>query len=83
MRNKFFGIFSVVVVMAAAGYGVLKNANQNELNDVALANIEALAAGEDSGNTGGGSGDCSTAHNGKICYIVIYGGTTFYLYDRW
>ena len=46
MTNKIFGIFAVVAVMAAAGYGVLKNANQNELNDVTLANIEALGQGE-------------------------------------
>ena len=46
MVKKFFGIFAVFAVMAAAGYGVLKNANQTELNDLALANIEALGQGE-------------------------------------
>jgi len=78
-RRKIFGIFAVVAVMAAAGYGVLKNANQNELNDLALANIEALAWGNevwipDNANCS------STAPYPYCCTVIIH---TYWTYPHW
>ena len=77
MVKKFFGIFAVVAVMAAAGYGVLKNANQNELNDLALANIEALGAGEGDTTTPiycqGGAVECARIVSGNTVHLFYKG----------
>ena len=58
---------------------VLKNANQNELNDVALANIEALAWGNevwipDNANCS------STAPYPYCCTVIIH---TYWTYPHW
>ena len=54
-------IFSTMVVVALfAGYSAYNEQNSNELSDVALANVEAFAGDNESGNMSG---------NERPCYI--------------
>lgn len=49
MRKKLFATMIVAVVAVAASYNIYQSQNTNTLSDLALANVEALAASEGSG----------------------------------
>jgi len=44
MKKKFLTLIAVVAVVAIAGWNIIQNRSDNELSDVALANVEALAS---------------------------------------
>ena len=46
MGKKIFGVIAFVAIAAAAGWNYQQNKQEVELSDLALANVEALAAGE-------------------------------------
>jgi len=48
MNKKILTWIAVVATVAIAGWNVSQNRSDNEVSDVALANIEALAQGESS-----------------------------------
>lgn len=50
MRKNFFATMIVAVIGAFAGYNIYQSQNTNTLSDLVLANVEALASGEGSGN---------------------------------
>lgn len=54
MKRKFF-LLTIAIVAVVATIGISKNANEVELSDLALANVEALAYGE---SGGGSTVDC-------------------------
>lgn len=49
MKKKVLGIIAVVAIAAVAGYNVYTSQNNSNLSDLALANMEALASGSESG----------------------------------
>ena len=55
MNKKYFKIVAAVLVVVAAGWNMKQNNSNVGLSDLALANIEALAEGED------GDGLCNWA----------------------
>ena len=46
MGKKIFGVIAFVAIATAAGWNYQQNKQEVELSDLALANVEALAAGE-------------------------------------
>jgi uncharacterized protein YxeA len=53
MKKKILSGLFALVLLATAGFGMYKSMNGNaNLNDLALANVEALAQGEDGTNVG-------------------------------
>jgi hypothetical protein len=71
MKKKIFGGIAVLAITAVAVVNVNLGAKSNDLSDVSLANIEALASGESgTGNTGPAEvRDCAGRGTGskKIC----------------
>ena len=68
MKKKIVSAVFVAAIAIAAGYTMKQNAEKNDLSDIALANVEALASGE-SGSTD--REDCERASD--ICEeMVIY-----------
>lgn len=73
MKKKFLKGVTATVVVALVGYGVSRSVNNSntELNDLVLANVEALAFYESGGkNTGPGEVvDCKGLGTGnkKVC----------------
>ena len=69
MGKKFFGVIAFVAIAAAAGWNYQQNKQEVELSDLALANVEALAAGE-----GGGILDCPNGclTDSGICFCYGY-----------
>jgi hypothetical protein len=64
-----------MIIIATAGLGVHKSMKSNaNLNDLALANVEALANGEGSPNL-----ECSTLCPDEWCGTVVIDGHYFYL----
>jgi hypothetical protein len=65
MKKKIFGGIAVVAIAAVAAWNVNLNSQDNELSNVYLANVEALANGESTPinpscwNGGVGSSSCS------------------------
>lgn len=47
MKRKIFGAALLVALAVAAGWNFNQNKNEMKLNDLALANVDALASGED------------------------------------
>ncbi len=47
MGKKFFGVIAFVAIAAVAGWNYQQNKQEVELSDLALANVEALASGEE------------------------------------
>ncbi len=67
MKKVFFtGVFALALV-AIIGYGINKNQNVEQLSDLALQNVEALA--QEEGGTGGGY-SCSVTSN---CFSILSG----------
>ena len=71
MTNKILGGIAAIVIVAAIALNVTFSAGNN-MSDVFLANVEALA-GSESGCACGGPrqwlwGDCCKAKNGTDCY---------------
>ena len=54
MKKKIFGVALIAAMALAAGWNFNQSKNEVELSDLALANVEALASGEDT--------------SGKICF---------------
>ena len=50
MKKKILSIMFVIVTIIIAGYTVNQNINKKQISDLALANIEALAKGENNNN---------------------------------
>lgn len=48
--KKYIKVIFVAAFAAIAGYGVHTNQNADAMSDLMLANVEALASGEGSGN---------------------------------
>jgi len=46
MNKRILTWIAVVAIVAIAGWNVSQNRSDNEMSDVALANVEALADGE-------------------------------------
>lgn len=46
MKSKFFGFFVFAAIAVAAGFNYQQNKQEAEFSDLAIANIEALASGE-------------------------------------
>lgn len=69
MGKKIIGVIAFAAIAVAAGWNYQQNQNEVELSDLALANMEALARGEDSTNPNIGTGvkmvDCKNS-NGVI-----------------
>ena len=49
--KKLYGIIAIAAIAAAAGWNFSQSQNKMELNDLALANVEALARNEGGGKT--------------------------------
>ena len=49
MKKKIVSVVFVAAIAIAAGYTMKQNAEKNDLSDIALANVEALANGESGG----------------------------------
>ncbi len=69
MKKKFFQVAFVSAVVAVAGYGMYENQSKENLSNVMLENVEALATGE------GGSGDCDfyCEPNWRYMCIITFG----------
>ena len=68
MRKKILSGVFALALLATAGLGVHKSMNSDaNLSDLALANVEALAQGEN----GGEREDCVPAYD-ICCELVIY-----------
>lgn len=69
MRKKLFGVAVIAALAITAGWNYQQNKQSVELSELALANIEALARGEDSNDPNRGSGvkkvDCKDS-SGRI-----------------
>ena len=48
MKRKIFGVAFLVALVVTAGWNFNRNMNETKLNDLALANVEALARDEGS-----------------------------------
>lgn len=74
--KKNFRIAMVAIVMAVAGYGVYLSQNRvNDLSELELANVEALARSE----LGEKCGGCSTKYSTYCCTLIIEGVGTYTL----
>lgn len=75
MKRKLFCVFAAVAFAVVAGYNVYSAQSDVKLSDLAMANVEALAGGEDATIT------CSRTCSDGIgrCYRVYdgYGNCTF------
>lgn len=75
MKKKILSGLFALALLATAGLGVHKSMKSNaNLNDLALANVEALANGEGSPNL-----ECSTLCPDEWCGTVVIDGHYFYL----
>lgn len=70
MGKKLFGVIAFVAIAAVAGWNYQQNTNEVELSDLALANVEALAACE---QTVGGTCWWNDAGFSKCCEGGWYG----------
>ena len=70
MKKKILSTAFAVVIMAVAGYNVYMNQEKNNLSELALANIEALADPEYNINEGKFGEVCGKKYG--VCWI--YGG---------
>ena len=62
--KKSFGLLAAVAVVAAAGWNYQQCKQSEELSELALANVEALASSEASGRP-----DCEQAND--MCAMVV------------
>lgn len=51
MKKKIFGVALIAAIAVTAGWNFNQNKNEVELSDLALANVEALASPEGSGQS--------------------------------
>ena len=68
MKKAVFAV-SAVAVVAAAGWSYQQSKQYDGLSELALANVEALATGEDGG------------YGPKECNLNIVNGTTYFVRD--
>lgn len=61
MKKKIFGAVLITAMAVTTGWNFNQSKNETQLSDLALANVEALASGEDT--------------SGKICFYP--GTTTY------
>jgi hypothetical protein len=73
MKKTIFisGIAAVLVIAAVAAVSVSRNSNESAMNDVTLANIEALAQESSSTTCSGNKGVCSLSCT--VCGITVDG----------
>ena len=70
MKKIILGVTFIAVFAFVAGYGVYASQHEVEMSDLAMANVEALASGESTSNTGPGKTyDCPGlgTGDGKMC----------------
>ena len=70
IAKKYFGLLAAVAVVAAAGWNYQQNKQYDGLSELAIENVEALANGESTSNTGPGKTyDCPGlgTGDGKMC----------------
>ena len=60
IAKKYFGLLAAVAVVAAAGWNYQQNKQSEGLSELVLANVEALATGEDFEVTCGSQEDISS-----------------------
>lgn len=68
MGKKIFAAMIVAVTMSFAGYNIYQSQRMDTMSDLMLANVEALARGEDSGCPNG----CIDNGDGCTCNGVHY-----------
>ena len=78
IAKKYFGLLAAVAVVAAAGWNYQQNKQSEGLSELVLANVEALATGEDFEVTcGRQEGKCWTTDYSNMynCgeYTMVYG----------
>ena len=81
MRKKIFSATFVVAMVAIAGYNTYVNQNKNEMPDLALANVEALAGpeGEEIVTCGTGSKPFNNMIKCPACKVFCgLSGTEFF-----
>ena len=69
MKKTILKLSFVIAVIAAAGYTAYESQTSNELNGLALENVEAIASGED-GSLCYGYGSTYCPYNGAWVYRV-------------
>ena len=69
MKKKIFSVVATVAVVAAAGWSYQQSKQYDGMSELALANVEALATGEDGG------------YGPKECNLNIVNGTTYFVRD--
>ena len=67
MKRKFMKIAIVVAIVAVSGINVFNSQKPEALSDVAMANVEALANGEDS--------DADCLGSGEYSFVGLVKGT--------
>ena len=70
MKKIILGVTFIAAFAFVAGYGVYASQHEVEMSDLAMANVEALASGESTSNTGPGKTyDCPGwgTGDGKMC----------------
>lgn len=70
MGKKIIGVIAFAAIAVAAGWNYQQNKQNVELSDLALANIEALASGEESG-TGKCYNSITTQPGSKIFIVQL------------
>lgn len=65
MKKKSFGAAAAIAIAAMAAFNLNINAETNELSDLTMGNIEALADGES------GNGNCQKNCKVKLNYLCI------------
>lgn len=68
MKKKIVSLCAIAIVAVAAAFGVSKNANELELSDLALANVEALADDESASDIADNCYWCPMEYCG---YVVV------------
>ena len=76
MGTKILGVIAFAAIAVAAGWNYQQNKQNVELSDLALANIEALASGEESGK-----GKCYNSITTQPGSKILYCSTCTYIAD--
>lgn len=76
MKNKVLGAITAIVIAAMVAFNLNVNSDTNELSDLNMSNIEALANGESGGCYAGGVGSssCSIDAGIEILGVGVAGG---------
>lgn len=76
MKSKLVKIAFVIAITVVGGINVFDSQKSETLSEVAMANVEALAADDVVESCGG----CSTYFLGRKCCILVFEGKEFVLY---